>query len=316
MCPAGKQDSTLYSAGELRNLLFGSAVDGVFIVIKDIRAYFDASGKEDTAVLTVGGYVTQSHIADQIENDWNATLLEFGFQDEAGNPGIFHLNELGNKKCKFGSGDWDIPKRVAFIKKLSGVVNRDMNHIFSVSIETAQYAAYLEKSDYRGLYGPSYFTGAALHMFGLVEHLLQERGIIDFPIAYIFEKGDREHEMHLCFSWHEKANPVLKDKRTITFQPKAPTLLHPTDLIAGQVQEVLTRAHGALKTLDNGMKLTAVHTFEKYFSFDGTTSAILGSKNRHMCLVANKKIFHDVDAGWRAQGIPPGDPNPWRWSQP
>ena len=304
----------MYSARELSELFFGTITDGVFIVIKDIRAYFDASGKEDTSVLTVGGYVTQSHVAAQIENDWNAVLLEFGFQDAEGNPGVFHLNELGNKKCKFGSGEWDISKRVAFLKKLSGVVNRDMNHIFSVSIETAQYAAYLEQSDYRALYGPSYFTGAALHMFGLIEHKLQERGIIDFPIAYIFEKGDREHEMHMCFNWHEKANPVLKDKRTITFQPKATTLLRPTDLIAGKVQEVLTRAHGALKTLDNGMKLTGVHTFEKYFSYDGTTSAILDSKNRHMLLVANKKIFHDVDAGWRAQGIPPGDPNPWRWN--
>lgn len=113
-------------------------------------------------------------------------------------------------------------------------------------------------------------------------------------------------------SWHEKANPQLRDKRTITFQPKRTVLLQPTDLIAGKVQEVLTRAHDALKTLDNGMSLTAVHTFERYFSYDGTSAAVLNSKNRHMCLVANKKIFHNVDRVWSSQGMPP-DADPWTW---
>jgi len=72
------------------------------------------------------------------------------------------------------------------------------------------------------------------------------------------------------------------------------------------------RAHDAVKTLDNGMSLTAMHTFERYFSYDGTSAAILNSKNRHMCLVANKKIFQNVDSVWRSQGMPP-DAEPWTW---
>jgi hypothetical protein len=163
------------------------------------------------------------------------------------------------------------------------------------------------------VYGKETFTACALFIFGLVELILERSGLSNSDVAYVFEKGDREHEMHSAFSWHESHNPHLKDKRSISFLPKSTTLLQPADLIAGKIQEILIRGHSLIGTLDNGMQVTPVQNFDKYYSFDGTSASVMRSiPIRHSCWIANKPLFHTLDGNLKLLGVPSGVPYPLR----
>ncbi len=58
-----------------------------------IKAHFDCSGQNASKVLTVGGYLSWDKTREQIEKDWNMALVEGGYCEQDGKPGIFHLFE-------------------------------------------------------------------------------------------------------------------------------------------------------------------------------------------------------------------------------
>jgi hypothetical protein len=116
------------------------------------------------------------------------------------------------------------------------------------------------------------------------------------PLAYAFEKGDREHELSKTLNDYEKQRNAPMGPRPHAFPPKDTTLLQPADLISGVVRETLLRAHGALGCLDNGFtSRTMLNTFEKYYSYDGLTSAVVAGHDATGCFVANPLIFKTLD---------------------
>ena len=125
--------------------------------------------------------------------------------------------------------------------------------------------------------------------------VLGYEGLDHEKVAYIFEKGDRQHEIDRVFIGFEKDHPQLAKKRSISFFPKSTWLLQPADLIAGKIQELLLRAHSKLGFLDNGDRLTHIDSFGRYNSLDGTTEALLKTKALHFCFVANRKHYEDAD---------------------
>jgi hypothetical protein len=116
-------------------------------------------------------------------------------------------------------------------------------------------------------------------------------------MAVVFEKGDREHELHKGFNDADKVDPKHKDLRSLAFLPKQTTLLQPADLIAGKVREVLNRAraHGPL---DNGDYVTQVTSFSEHYVSNGTSASILKrgtGMGVPFCYVANRKLLRSAD---------------------
>lgn len=248
-----------------------------------ISAYFDASGTEDSAMLTVGGFAANDRTCQLIAREWSV-LME--------GRGPFHLCDFGTEWCKLGSGSWPLARRVAFLKQLASVVNRDGVGIFSISIDTALYRSFVADSKHPEVHGSSYSQCAQL-VFALVECILQRKGLVDESVAYVFESGDRKHELLKSFEEYEKKTPNLRGKRSMRFLPKDTTLLQPADLISGKVQEVLLRAHKALGCLDNGLRNTPIDRFEKYYALDGTSAPIFSQ--RAICWISNEKYLRQTD---------------------
>jgi hypothetical protein len=267
---------------ELANLVFGYGKNGFIMALK---AYFDASGTDADPILTVGGYLTSDAVCREIENDWLA----------ATNGKVFHLCDFGTKKCKIGSGTWSAPQRQEFLKRLAGIVNCKDVAVISVSIETSAYLEFLKKANYAEILGPPY-SGCVQACVHFTEVTLLRNGLNMEPLAYTFEKGDREHELAKTLNDYEKQRNAPMGPRPHAFLPKDTPLLQPADLVAGVVRETLLRAHTAIGCLDNGLtSRTMLTTFEKYYSHDGLTSAVISGHDNTGCFVANPKIFETLD---------------------
>ncbi len=281
---------------DIANTSFGYGGHGVFVVIK---SYFDASGDSDSRVVTVGGFSAGDDICSKIESEWNDALVKAGYCEPDGSPGIFHLADFGTQSCKYGTGSWDIKeKRVPLIKRLSSIVNRKGNLIVSFSVEADRFRSFYDGSPNKEIYGPECFSALAINAFAFVESAIDELKMSQTPAAYVFEKGDRQHEMHHAFDEYESVHPGLKNLRGLSFEPKILPLLQAADLVAGKIGEILERAKKALGFLDSGAEMTFVETFERYYSFDGTSEALMVNHDQtagHFCRVLNKSHLEDAD---------------------
>lgn len=258
-----------------------------------LRAYFDASGKESNPVLTVGGFIGTDTACVALERKWKTAM---------NGKGPFHLTDFGTEWCKLGSGSWTTPQRVDFIKKLGSFLHTPDIRIVSLSVESSEYNSFVAKSQHEHVYGPAY-SFCSQSVFSLCELHVDKTRLQDQHVAYVFETGDRQHELSRSFQEYVKNNR-LKDRRSISFEPKSTPLLQPTDLIAGKVQEILERAYDALHCLDNGMDMTPVINFEKYYSRDGTSAAVLKGGRLPLSFVLNRKFLarseHDISEAFRA----------------
>ncbi|HTC92706.1 MAG TPA: hypothetical protein VK699_04530 [Terriglobales bacterium] len=250
-----------------------------------LRIYFDGSGKEEHPVLTVGGYMASDKKCEAIEDAW----------DEIVGDGLFHLADFGTKSCTLGSGEWDVSQRVAFLKRLSGIVNQSLSPPLSISVETEQYRKFVAGSGNPHVYGPAY-SGCAQLCFALAEYVLDINGWQNEEVAYTFELGDRQHEISKSFYEYVRPKPIV-NKRSIHFLPKETVLLQPSDLIAGKIQEVLMRAYSDLGTVEIMDGHICIDEFKKYYSYDGTSLAVLDRPNgkRPLCFVVSKSKWEESE---------------------
>jgi len=271
------------SVRELASISFGRNHRGVFLAL---RVYLDGSGKEnDNPVITVGGYVADSEVCDSIEDDWL----------KATDGRTFHLTDFGTKECKLGSADWDIEKRCSFLKQLAAIVNRDGCKLVSASLEVAPYNSFVLQTANAHVHGPA-FSGCAQACVALAEFILEKEDIHRQQVAYVFELGDRQHEVaKMIGEWKELKQSDRAGLRGLSFQPKATTLLQPADLIAGVIHKSLLNAYGALPCLENGFSRTPLHNYERYYSSDGVTAAAVSGHDRERCWVVNPKTFAVLD---------------------
>jgi hypothetical protein len=252
-----------------------------------LQAFFDASGKEnDDPVLTVAGYFADDKECEAVENDWGT----------ATGGRVFHLADFGTEYCKLGSMGWTKAERVAFLQRLGGIINRPRVFMASASAEVSQYASFLRVASHAHVFGPAY-SGLAQICIHMTERALRAHNLFREKVAYAFEKGEREHELAKTLTEYGKPKGGLRKLRSHRFLPKDTTLLQPADLIAGTVQHVLLRAHAAVRCLDNGRVCTSLHNFERYYSKDGVSAAVLAAYDGIMLrIVANKPLFASLDA--------------------
>jgi hypothetical protein len=246
--------------------------------------YFDGSGDVDKPVITVGGFLAESSLCEDIEKDWEA----------ATGGRVFHLKDYGTNHCKLGSRSWTEDERSAFLKRLAGIVNRSGVYIISASLEVDVFNKTLSAAIHPGEIGPA-FSGCAYAAFAFVENVLMREKRERQKVNYVFEKGDREHEISNTFLDLDDKTSTLSGLRGHSFEPKATTLLQPADLVAGVVQRCLVRACTALPSLENGRSRTPLNTFDRYYSDDGVTAAVVSGHDSEHCWVANPPMFQQID---------------------
>src|SRR5271157_2549645 len=135
---------------ESARIAFGFKGHGTMLTFK---ACYDGSGKEsDHLVITVGGFVANDTVCDEIESEWN----------QATGGRLFHYKTFNTNKCGLGSRDWTEEQRVAFLKRLGGIIKRDGVEIISTSLEVGEYKKFLSTSSYADIFGPAYSMLALL----------------------------------------------------------------------------------------------------------------------------------------------------------
>ncbi len=251
-----------------------------------IRVYCDGAGKEDAhLVITIGGFLADADLCKQIEDDW--------LRATGGNP--FHLADFGTKACKLGSHSWGNTRKVDFLKRLAAIVNREGVHILSATIEVKPYNEMLDNSPHAHVNGPV-FSGCGQSSVALAEFLLLKDGLRGERVHYVFEKRDREHEIvKMLKEWEDSGNTYFGKLRSHGFMPKETTLLQPADLIAGTVQHCFLAAHKALPCLDNGLSRTPLNNYERYYSRNGVTAAVVSGHDREGCWAINPLTFSVLD---------------------
>lgn len=178
---------------------------------------------------------------------------------------------------------------------MANIVNREGSRIISTSLEVAPYNELLAKSPHAHVNGPA-FSACAQAGIAVAEFTLKKENRQKQKVEYVFEKGDREHELHKMVSEWDEAEGELKDLRGVSFLPKSTTLLQPADLIAGVIQRCLISAHQALPCLDNGFtSRTALYNFEHHYSEDGVTSSVVTGHDHDHCWIINPKTFTVLD---------------------
>jgi hypothetical protein len=278
------KSETICAVSEIAGIAFGCARKGILVAL---RVYCDGAGKEnDHPIITIGGFLADADLCEQIEDDW---LLATG-----GKP--FHLADFGTPYCKLGSSAWSESERVEFLKRLATIVNRSGVHILSSTIEVKPYNEMLSESPHAHVNGPV-FSGCGQTYITLAEYLLQKDGLRRERVRYVFEKGDREHEISkMMREWEDSGNSEFGKLRSYGFTPKEATpLLQPADLIAGTVQHILLAAHKALPCLDNGFSRTPLSNYERYYSRNGVTAAVVSGHDANGCWIINPLTFTVLD---------------------
>jgi hypothetical protein len=267
---------------EIASCAFGRHRKGVLV---SLRVYLDGAGKEtDHPVVTVGGFYAEASVCEDIERDW----------ESATGGKLFHLKNFGKPSCELGSDKWTQPERIAFLKRLAAIVNRPGCIITSVSLEVAEFNKTLGNMEYPAEFGPAY-SACAYGAIGFIESRFISERTQQQKVHYVFEKGDREHEIIKVFNDWSQKNSVLSGLRGHGFEPKTTTLLQPADLVAGIVQRCAIRAFAAFPSLDNGTARTRLSTFERHYSGDGVTAAVVSGHDSNSCYIANAKNFKFLD---------------------
>lgn len=251
-------------------------------VIVTLLAYFDGAGDEaKDSVITVAGYYADSVLCETIKREW----------EEATQNRIFHLKDFGQPHCKLESYKWTGNERREFLKKLAGIVNRPGVGIISSTVEVAHFYKNLAKAIHPNEVGPA-FSGASYTAVAITEFQFMKESKHGEEARYVFEKGDREHEISNLFLDLAKNDSEFYGLRGHAFEPKKTTLLQPSDLIAGVLQRCALRAYQPLQSLDNGLAYTYFNSFEHHY--DETTRAVVTGHDK-TCWVVNAKSFEHLD---------------------
>jgi hypothetical protein len=130
----------------------------------------------------------------------------------------------------------------------------------------------------------------------ITERMLLKTGKFRERLIYVFEKGEREHEVRQAIADYETRYPKNDSLRSLDFLPKNTTLLQPCDLIAGAVQGTLLAALEKFRSLHIGMASTPVQHFHSCYSRDGIAANVIPPWSGTLqCLVATRSLLYAMD---------------------
>jgi len=173
-------------------------------------AYFDASGKPDSYLVTVAGYIASADRWTKIEAEWNKALTEFGL-------GFLHMSEL---KPDHRIGD--------ILKRFATILTTWASYGIASSVETGAFSSNSFSLQSALLFAEPYCP-AAMYSIMSVEDWAKRRNY-NGPLAFVFENGDRKHEFLKAYNSAYRKFP--KDLRSVTFAAKTRPALQSADMLA------------------------------------------------------------------------------------
>jgi hypothetical protein len=86
----------------------------------EFTTYLDDSGTHDGSLnVTVAGFVADADQWKELDREWGLLLEEYGLDQD---PGYFHMAHYESRKGSYAL--WGNPKRIDFIRKLTGILKR------------------------------------------------------------------------------------------------------------------------------------------------------------------------------------------------
>lgn len=190
-------------------------------------AFFDASGKHDDRVLTVGGYVASKDEWLAFDNNWSQALHAFGLNS------YFHMSEFINHSGQFKG--WARSRRAHLFDRLTMLIQSHVRKAFGCAILCEEFRA-VNRDYYLAERLGHPFPMAAMSAMGRVFMWAAENGHKE-PILSVFEDGDT-HKGELI----DLAKQYIPDTRLCpVFQTKALTPLQAADIAAWDLHNVVNK---------------------------------------------------------------------------
>lgn len=142
-----------------------------------LEAYFDESGKHTgSQAVVVAGFLSTDDRWRALEREWNGVLQPNGLE-------FFHMTDYENRQKVYA--EWSPAKRRDVIKRLLGIMKRDLLMGFEAVVLTSEYES-LDADD-KAILGSPYVLCAEWCTHLVSEYLT--KGNSPDRVAYFFEGG-------------------------------------------------------------------------------------------------------------------------------
>jgi hypothetical protein len=160
-------------------------------------AYFDDSGKKETEMLLVGGYIGTIREWESFSADWRISLARKDIKE-------FKRSDFNAREI----GDWPNLERDYFLAELANVIHKYTKHAFAYSISMPAWRAANAKYQMTEKNFYPYPICARTCIKG-VRDWCAENGYNRDEVEYVFDQGS-EHAGHLIELLKRDIDPVLR----------------------------------------------------------------------------------------------------------
>lgn len=169
-------------------------------------AYFDASGKPDSKVMVMAGFVSRVPKWERFESEWRKLLPD-------GIP-TFHMTDFASSRKGWESWKNQPEARVKLFAALVDCIKRNTNKGFGISLQTSDYAAIDRKYALtEGTGGPYPLVGMAC--LAELKKWAARHDIDHAKILCILEDGDEGIGTLIGRAWSDGFNAIQQGKKNI-----------------------------------------------------------------------------------------------------
>ena len=166
--------------------------------------YGDASGKEETDLLAVAGFVATAEEWLNFSRQWDLTLKDFGVAH-------LHMKEFAHSIGQFAGWRDDEPKRQQFLSSVRNVIQSHARYLVGAVLIKADYVKVDSEYQLHEYLAP--FPLCGFLCADIVEKWRGAHNLLDASMEYIFERGDQKRGQ-LINAMDEKYGvvPIFRDK--------------------------------------------------------------------------------------------------------
>jgi hypothetical protein len=190
-------------------------------------AYFDESGKDNSPLLTVAGYVATAKQWAEFAREWDEALKKEGVK-------IFHMKDFENGYGEFTKEKgWTKERKISFQSKLIGIIKRRMNFGVYTSVDIPAYEELI--TGWRRTRNGTPYHFCLTVCFTNIS-FWQQKYERKEPIAYVIEHGAGfNHEINKAFqaTFADEIRRQMFRLGSLTFETKDRAIqLQAADMLA------------------------------------------------------------------------------------
>ena len=142
-----------------------------------LTAYLDASGKKETTVLVVAGFISPTSYWLKFEKEWKYCLAWYGKSE-------LHMKNFAHSVGEYVGWKNDEAPRKHFLKDLIGVIKENSDNSFAMALHMSDYAEV--NSRYRLEDWAHPYALAGLHCLGVIKSWAIKYGYDASMIEHVF----------------------------------------------------------------------------------------------------------------------------------